>query len=171
MPIVVVTYSSVLYRRTGLVGRWAHSLERRFVLHAKAAAPKRSGELAGGISGQVELSPGAHTAEIAIFSAAPHTKYVVGGTTGPIMSRRMWGYRDRTGMDLPRLMRLPGLGTDMVAGHRAGYVLKVRAGKGFGQHLAISVSGQDANNFFAEAARRTAVTNPSLRGFSPSFRL
>lgn len=102
MAVVVVIYDSVMYQRTGLVSRWAHSVARDFEINAQMAAPKRSGELAAGIYSEVEMSPAAKTAEMAIISTAPHTLYVVGGTTGPIRAssgRRMplpaWGGHSR----------------------------------------------------------------------------
>lgn len=171
---VVVMYSSVLYRRTGLVGRWAYSVARHFTLNAKIAAPKRSGELAAGIVSEVELSAAMHTAEMAISSTAPHTMYVLKGTTGPIMSKRLWGFWSRGGGQnygrWPRGMNNAGR-PDLITGNRMGYVMRLRPGKGHGALLKATVSGQEANNFFGTAADMTAMQHTSLRGFSPGFRL
>lgn len=174
----VVVYDSVLYNRTGQVRRWADALNARFVLNAKNAAPMRSGELRAGISGEVTRIGPRHLQTV-IESAAPHSLYVLRGTTGPIMSRRMWGFSQK----FPHLIAPRGamfFGSN-VAGSPSqgrinmqwmrenGYALRLRPGKGFGTTYALAVSGQEANNFFGVAADRTAVRHPSLRGFSPGY--
>jgi hypothetical protein len=168
----LVIYDSVLFNRTGQVRRWANSLERRFTYNAQQMAPERSGELRAGIYGTVNRVGPRHI-ETLIYSTAPHTLYVVKGTTGPIMSNRLWGFRGRTGLDLPRGGRMSGSIYDArpnmpwLKAH--GYALKLRAGGGFPQLHALSVSGQEANNFFADAATATARRHSSLRGFTPGY--
>ena len=125
-----------------------------------------------GIEGESFKSGPKHY-EVHIHSHADHTMYVLRGTTGPIMSRRMWGFRQKyPGLRAPRgglvnpasPMRSK---IDLGWMHAHGYALRVRAGNGYPERFALKVRGQSANNFFARAADRTAVTNSSLRGFSP----
>lgn len=171
--VALVLYSSVLFDRVGppsTVRAWAERLERRFTANAKEFAPIRSGELRAGISGEVTRT-GSHQLDTIIRSDAPHSLYVLKGTTGPIYSRRMFGFRGRTGLRYPR-------GGAFIVGARQvpnipflrerGYLLKVRAGRGFPQRYAVSVSGQEANNFFLAAASATAMRHSSLVGFAPA---
>lgn len=164
----LVIYDSVLFNRGGQIRRWADRVERRFTTNAQQEAPIRSGELRAGIFGTVNRIGPKHL-DTRIYSTAPHTMYVLKGTTGPIMSRRMWGFRSRTGLDLPRGGRTAGGLPEMGFLRREGYLLRVRAGNGYPQRFAISVSGQEANNFFGRAATATARRHPSLRGFNPGF--
>lgn len=164
--VAVVVFDSILYNRTGTIGRWAERTERRFTLNAKKYAPERSGELRAGIDGRINRV-GKRQLITTISSHAPHSLYVLKGTTGPIMSRRMWGFQARTGLRLPRGGRMGNGAPDMRFLKANGYLLKVRAGNGYSQHYALSVDGQTANNFFNEAAEATARTNSSLRGFHP----
>lgn len=172
----LVIYDSVLFQYGGQVHRWANRLERRFVMNSKEEAPKRSGELAAKISGE-SLKYGPKHWAVHIHSDAEHSLYVLQGTTGPIMSNRMWGFRNN-----PRYSHLvyprggaigsptKPRGVNMTWMHEHGYAMKLRPGNGFGTKLALTVEGQEANNFFARAAASTAVRHPSLRGFSPGFR-
>lgn len=173
----LVVYDSRVFDPGSHVQRWANRVERNFVRHAMEEAPKRSGELAAGIHGE-SFRAGPKHWEIHIHSDAPHTMYVLRGTTGPIMSNRMWGFRtnSRTANapgGLPRGGRywdrrqhqwMPRM--DWLHSH--GYALRLRAGYGWPEKFALSVSGQDSNNFMGRAADRTAITNSSLRGFHPS---
>lgn len=169
---VVVIYDQVLYNPGGHVSRWAHAAARSFVRYAKAEAPARTGELREGILSDVDRV-GPRRMIATIESTAPHTGYVIFGTTGPIMSRRMWGFRQRTGLRFPRggvsgPLAEYGIGEpNLTFLHSKGYALRVRPGKGFPQRYAVSVSGQEPNNFMARAAARTAVRNSSLRGWAP----
>ena len=172
-PIVI--YDSVLFYPGHHVSRWANDTQRGFTMAAKAAAPVRSGELVAGIHGESHKA-GPKQYEAHIFSEAPHTMYVVKGTHGPIMSNRMWGFRSNPRYasapgGLPRVGRttLPSgaIVPDMRALHANGYALRVRPGNGFPGHFAISVSGQEANNFFDTAATVTARSHSSLRGWHP----
>jgi hypothetical protein len=141
----VVIYDSVLFNRTGQVRRWADSLERNFTNAARAAAPARSGELVAGIHGYVERIGPRHLQTI-VMSEAPHSLYVLAGTTGPITSTR--------------LTNAKGTGPAM---------LRLKPGGGYPALFREAVAGQEANNFFAVAARATARRHPSLAGWDPDF--
>lgn len=141
----VVIYDSILFERGHMIRRWAEAVERNFTSNAKKAAPMRSGELIAGIYGSVSRTGVKHL-ETTIWSTAPHSLFVLKGTHGPITSTRATDARGRP----PGKMRLA-------------------PGNGYGVLFRESVSGQDANNFFAVAAWRTASRHPSLRGFSPGF--
>lgn len=170
----LVIYDSRIFAIGGHVNRWANSVERRFVMNAKQEAPRRSGELRAGISGESFKSGPKHW-QVHIHSDAPHSLYVLQGTTGPIMSNRLWGFRQK----VPHL-RGPRRGMlnpskpystrfDMDWMHSHGYALRVRAGNGFPERFALTVRGQSANNFFGRAATATARRHSSLRGFNPGF--
>lgn len=170
----LVIYDSVLFQVGHHVSRWANSVERGFVMNAREAAPMRSGELRAGIHGESFRSGPKHW-EVHIHSDAEHTMYVLRGTTGPIMSTRMWGFRTRTGLMFPRGGSV-GRGSERNMGlpnipflKERGYLLNVRAGNGFPQRYMVKVRGQRPNNFFAPAADATARRHPSLRGFNPGF--
>lgn len=167
----LVIYDSRLFNRTGHVREWAERLERRFVANSKQAAPKRTGLLAGSIWGVVNRVGPVHL-ETLIHSDAPYSLFVLKGTTGPIMANRLYRFQGRTGIEFPRGGRryvngrfVPEMGF-LKANN---YLLKVRAGNGFPQTYRISVSGQEANNFFADAATATARRHSSLRGFDPGY--
>lgn len=172
----LVIYDSRLFNPGSLVSRWAGRVKRRFEEHAIQEAPMRSGELKAGIHGE-SFRAGTKHWEVHIHSDAPHTLYVLEGTTGPIMSNRLWAMRT-TKPHIPfgiprggRIMRPDGTmrGVDMRWLHSHGYAMRLRPGGGFPGGFALTVSGQDANNFMARAAARTAVTNRSLRGFTPGY--
>lgn len=165
--VSLVLYDSVLFQYGGKVHRWANSLERGYVANATRYAPKRSGELAAGIRGET-VQYGPKHWQVHIHSEAQHTMYVLRGTTGPIMSRRMWGFRNRTGLRYPRgAMEDPSMPYttrikfDWLKGQ--GYMLKVRPGNGYGLRYSVSVKGQKPNNFFADAHDATARRHRSLR--------
>jgi len=171
--VALVLYDSVLFNRTGHVGRWAESTNRGFTENAQRAAPVRSGELREGIHGEAYRTGTKHW-EVVIHSDAPHSLYVLKGTTGPIMSNRMWGFRNNPATasapyGLPRGGRDLDGRPNMRWLHANGYALKLRPGNGFPTMYKLKVRGQEANNFFAVAADKTAIRHPSLRGFNPGF--
>jgi hypothetical protein len=135
----LVIYESVLFNRGHMVSRWAEAVERRFVINAKNAAPVRSGELALGIHGEV-FRVGPVELETLIFSEAEHTMYVLAGTHDSAPIYPESG----------KYLSLPAWGP-------------------YPARAARFVMGQTANNFFAAAAAKTAISNPSLRGFSPTY--
>lgn len=81
----LIMFDQVLYRPGALVHRWMTQMVGRFTAHAIAAAPMRSGELKAGIEGDTNRV-GPKQMEGLISSHAPHTTYVIHGTTGPIRS-------------------------------------------------------------------------------------
>lgn len=168
-----VIYDERMYQGRGhVVYDWGHRIERNFTMWAKEEAPIRSGELRAKISGSM-VRTGVRALTTTIETAAPHSLYVIRGTTGPIYSRRMWGFRNK----FPHLKYPRGGGLlsqffgppDLLALHGRGYALRVRAGKGFPERLAVSVSGQRANNFMGRAATRVAARHSSLAGFEPGI--
>ena len=176
--VAVVMYDERMYGGTGLVRRrWADSIEHNFVMWAKEEAPERSGELRAGIVGAVART-GPRQLNIFITSTAPHTKYVLKGTTGPIMSNRLWAFRNRTGLDLPRGGRFPIRQNGFITGFVPNmdflnanyYTMRLRAWPEGGyphETRALEVSGQEANNFMGRAAAHVARRHSSLRGFVP----
>lgn len=156
-----------MFQYGGDVHRWANSLERGYVANAKRYAPRRSGELAGKIHGET-FKYGSRHWQVHVHSDAPHTMYVLRGTTGPIMSRRMWGFRNRTGLNYPRgamvnpkMPYTTRIKFDWLKSQ--GYMLKVREGNGYAQRYSVKVRGQAPNNFFADAHDATARRHRSLR--------
>lgn len=171
----LVIYDSRLFQIGSHVSRWANSVERGFVMHAMNEAPVRSGELVAGIHGESFRSGVKHW-EVHIHSDAEHTMYVLQGTTGPIMSNRMWNFRlkfPHVPGGLPRVGRIDLGGgrfkPNLQALHAHGYALRVRAGNGFAERYAIKVRGQQANDFMGRAAQATARRHSSLRGFAAGF--
>lgn len=173
----VVVYDQVMYQGRGhVVYDWAARIERNFTMWAKELAPERSGELRAKISGSVSRT-GPRGLTTTIESAAPHSIYVIKGTTGPIMSNRMWGFWNNPAFanvpgGLPRGGRINtsrGIVPNMKWLHANGYALRVRAGNGYPERFALAVSGQEANNFMGAAAERVARRHSSLRGFTPGI--
>lgn len=169
----LVVYDSVLFYPGRDVHRWALRTQRRVEGNAKRFAPVRSGELRNGISGET-FKYGPKHWQVHVHSDAPHTLYVIKGTKGPIMSRRMWGFRQRTGLSVPRGGARSGnptnpRGYNMNFLREQGYLLKVRPGKGFPMRYALTVEGQSANNFLAAAMDASARTNRSLRRWEPAW--
>ena len=174
----VVVFDRDLYKPGHMVHRWVTLVTTNFVLHAKELAPIRSGELKAGISGDTH-QVGERQVEGSIESAANHTMFVLRGTTGPIMTTRMfanpegatselWGVIDpKTGKFTRK--HIKGAERKRHIVRNKGYWLRVRAGNGYSEHIAGSVSGQEANNFLADAWRRTARNHKAIRGRMPSF--
>lgn len=166
-------YDERMYGGTGLVRtRWANSIERNFVAWAKEEAPVREGDLRDGIYGSVTRS-GPRQLDISIVSSARHSKFVLQGTTGPIMSNRLWAFQQRTGLELPRGGRTYTKGGPwrpnmpfLIDNH---YTMRLRAWGPHPESRALVVSGQEANNFMGRAADRVARRHSSLRGFSPGY--
>lgn len=174
-PRGLVIYDSVLFGVGHNVRRWAEAVERGFTLNARMLAPARTGELKAGIHGEVRRVGPKHL-ETIIYSDAPHSLYVLKGTTGPIMSNRMWRFRNNpkyanVPFGIPRGGRIgpEGRHVDMNWMHAHGYALKLRPGNGFPGMFKLQVRGQEANDFFARAAEVTARTHSSLRGYSPTL--
>lgn len=143
---VVVIYDSILFERGRDVRRWAEAVERRFTNNARMKAPSRSGGLRAGIHGRVDRE-GPKYLTATITSEAEHTMYVLRGTTGPIMSDGAWnGEVNEKGKPPPMRFSNPNPP----------------------RSFQVVVSGQEAQNFFDDAAKATARRHSSLRGFSPT---
>lgn len=143
----VVVFDQSLYRATGDVGKWCRLITRHFTQHAIEKAPERSGQLRAGISGDSHQI-GPRQVQGVIESSAPHTMFVLRGTSSPIMTNAHW---------------------DNPSGRGKGHWLRVGAGNGYNEFYALSVSGQQANNFLEKAWRETARNHRAIRGGVPGF--
>jgi hypothetical protein len=173
----VVIFDEHLYRPTGLVGFWMNKVTMRFVAESIAAAPKDTGRLASGISGDVHQI-GVRLVQGRLSSSAPYTMFVVRGTGFPVKGHggriyttkgfvtqnpddayvTLWGI-DKSG-------KFSRKGKGKRTRHRIrkrGYWLKLPfPGRNGGNILTFSVRGQEPNNFFARAWRRTARNHSAL---------
>jgi len=174
----VVVFDRDLYKPGHMVHRWMTLVTTHFVGHAIADAPVRSGELKAGISGDTN-QVGDRQVEGTISSSAPHTLYVLRGTTGPIMSNRRWAnpegaYSKLWGSINPKTGKftrrhIKGAERKQITVRNKGFWLRVRSGPEFDQHFALQVRGQEANNFLERAWRQTARNHRAIRGRAPSF--
>ncbi len=82
-----VVFDQGLYHGNGDVIQWCRKITAKFTLEAKRYAPVRTGELVEGISGTVR-HVGLRQVEGIIESKAPHTMFVLRGTTGPISTQK-----------------------------------------------------------------------------------
>lgn len=153
----VVIFDENLYRPGHLVDRWMNLLVTHFEGHAQDLAPVRSGQLKAGITGSARRV-GEKQMEGLIASNAPHTMYVLGGTTGPIYTDTAWAM----GAEIANAYgeneegrRVALKGHWLPVGNNPWPPIRYRH----------SVSGQAANNFLVKAWRRTARNHKSLRGF------
>lgn len=174
----VVIFDETLYKPGGQVHRWMTLLTTHFEEHAIAAAPQRSGDLRAGIHSHAQ-PVGIRQMEGTIASDAPHTMYVLRGTTGPITNRRMhanpegaysdlWGSIDPVTKKFTR-RRIKGVQRKIYTVRNKGYWLAVGRDRLYPPtKIRGSVAGQEANNFLFAAWRATARTHPSLRGLAPN---
>lgn len=162
----VVIFDQHLYRPTGLVGKWMTLVTGHFVEHAKHYAPERTGELREGISGGTQ-QVGERQVEGHISSSAPHTMYVLKGTTGPIMSNTRWasGGAPATGVE----WRGKGSARKQVRFRKKGFWLKLPEDEWGDGGFYSEVSGQEANNFLLKAWAATARNHRAIRGVSSGF--
>ena len=164
----LVIADSVLFNRTGMIGRWAEGINTSFVAHAIAEAPIGSdsgrvnksranaaepvGSLKAGISGDVNRV-GPKQLQVVVSSSASYSLYVLRGT-GMIFS---------TASRVPK--GEPGAGQFRAL--ESGEGLYIPANPGWGKALIKQrVRGQSANNFFERAFAATARRHSSLRGYS-----
>jgi formylglycine-generating enzyme required for sulfatase activity len=130
----VVVFDARLYQPGGLVWEWTHDVGTLFSANARRFAPIRSGQLRRGIRAGFRKA-GTKRVQATIGSTAPHTVYVLRGTTGPIVSSRPGG--------------------KLAVGRNPFAPETYRA----------VVSGQRANNFFAPAWAATAAVHPAIGRF------
>lgn len=165
-----VVFDQQLYRGNGDVHRWCRKITDRFGREASEAAPVRTGELAEGIITNTRQT-GERQVEGTITSTAPHTMYVLRGTTGPIMSNRGW--RNRAQGPMKVVWKGKGSKRKQIIIRNKGYMKLNTADAPPGTPIATfkwEVSGQDANNFLATAWARTARDHRAIRGRGvPSF--
>lgn len=143
----MVVVDSQLFDRGHMIRRWADGVARNYERFVVEEAPlnKRPnksigvpGELKAGLHTFVERVGVKHLVT-SVYSLAPYTKYVAGGT-GEIFPK------NGAYMKLPINPGFPsGRGNGFYTVHR-------------------SVSGQARNQFFERAFVRTAARHPSLRG-------
>lgn len=152
----VIVVDDHLYAGAGLVHRWLRETSRRVQRYITDAAPRRSGELKGGIAmSTTRVARRVVSGEIE--STAPHTMFVLGGTAYQgrryIYSRAGWANRAQIGR-IARRVRQGG------EEDRSGWYMRLR---GPGPRYALRVHGQRANNFMLTGYNRAARTSPALR--------
>lgn len=163
----VVVFDQGLYHGNGDVYQWCQKITNRFAREAITRAPVRSGELKAGISGSTSQI-GERQVQGIIESSAPHTKYVIHGTTGPIMSNKGWAAYSSGKMVGSGLIWM-GKGKDrkQKVGYFKGHWMRLPADNGFGTKYKTMVSGQQPNNFLLSAWRATAADHRAIRGAIP----
>lgn len=178
----IVVFDDALYHGNGDVVKWCTKITNRFADEARHYAPVRSGELVAGISGATHTI-GRRQVEGIIESRAPHTMYVLRGTTGPIMTNKgwanpngawtqVWGWaKQGGGFTKNKGESAPGARRRQFPVRVKGYWMHVPATDdgGFKGGFFTEVSGQDANNFLLKAWRATARNHRAIRGPVPSF--
>lgn len=166
--VKTVVFDQSLYVRGGMANRWLAGMTAQFGQFARQAAPEREGTLRAGISTEThQLS--VRLIQGTIESSAPHTMYVLRGTTGPIRTRKGWANGIGEGRSFVMLWR-----DDPKTGRRKrmpvrikGYWMALPPWGEFGKVFADEVSGQAAQNFMATAWKLTARNHKSLRGRIP----
>lgn len=183
--VKTVVFSSRLYSKGHTVDRWFRKLVTDFELHAIESAPMRTGDLKDSISADV-VRAGRTALSGRIGSGSDHAMYVLRGTTGPIMSRRLWAAGGNPEAAFVELFGAidPVTGkftTRQVKGvkrtkhriGRKGYFMGVRPvpHSTYTKTTArLFVAGQDPQNFLLDAWRKTARTHRVLRGATiPTF--
>lgn len=166
----IVIFDQGMYHGNGLVRKWMDQVTLSFEGHAKIKAPVHTGQLKAGIHASV-AQVGPRQIEGIIESSAPHTMYVLRGTTGPIMANRAWNTIGATGLSFNQIAYTNKRGKDgtVTAIPRRGMFLKFEGYDGR-SHFAGSVSGQDANNFLLKAWNATARSHRAIRRYTgPMF--
>jgi hypothetical protein len=154
----VVMFDDVLYQPGHMVWRYIGNLTRHFSANAKEAAPVRTGQLRNRIRAGTPRKGGKRRVHGSISSNAPHTTFVIHGTTGPIMSNAAWaagGPVHEVLVSSGGKAYLRGSKGHMMAVGRNAYPPVTPMGE---------VSGQRSNNFFYWAWVKTARRHPSIRG-------
>jgi hypothetical protein len=150
----VTIFDEVLYQPGHMVHQWVGGITRKYVIHAKARAPMRSGTLKAGIRGTTRRT-GVKRVDGNIHSRAKHTMYVLRGTGHPVKGHAGFIYSTEGFFAVGN--EWPGKGRKGV-------------GKGEFMHLkptgpiAHRVRGQEPNNFLEAAWRATARNHRAIRG-------
>lgn len=159
----IVIFDSKMYVGNGTVRRWMDGLTLKFGVNARRYAPIQTGELRAGIDTEVRLTAPKFL-EGRISSTAPYSLYVIRGTSGPIMSNRLWNAH-RAKPDVPlHLLAYNRSKKTGRGGPKRGMVMTF-IGKTGVVH-ALEVRGQASNNFLLEAWNATARTHRSIRPVS-----
>ncbi len=168
----VVVFDQSLYRGRGDVNVWCTKINNRFYAEAVKAAPERSGELIAGFRHDTK-QVGPRQVQGTFASLAPHTMYVLRGTTGPIYSNRGWRQRATTPGGYVALWKFnPKTKRREQMPQRVKGWIKLRTLSETRNNIdyAWSVSGQESQNFLLTAWRRTSYDHRALRGRRiPSF--
>jgi hypothetical protein len=151
----VVIVDGALYRPRGLVWVWTRKVGTLFGQNVRSHVKSRTGALKRGIR-VTYRKPGTKMIQATIGSTAPHTMYVLRGTTTPIMSTALWAVG---GPNSPAAMTqndngmwVPAPGMTMAVGRNPWPPVKPR----------FWVRGQRANNFFFKGWNDTARKYPSI---------
>lgn len=147
-PYVLVVYDSILFERGHMVARWAFGVEATFTRNAIAHAP---------VNKRQNKSPG-----------EPPVGSLKASITGEAdkVAPKHWQILVEVGVHYAQYVIE---GTDFIYPNSAPWLkLPRNAGRG-GRTRFNVVPGQKANNFLLQAARETAHTHPSLRGFEASL--
>ena len=173
----VVIYDGSLYQRGGLVFSWMQKVVNEFEGNAKRFAPVRSGRLREGIFGSAEHI-GPRLNEGSIESTAPHSLYVLLGTTGPIMTDAMWAaggdpndaFEERTIYNSGggwSFTASPGAKAAQILTGKRGFFMPLPPWPPHPFSFQVVVSGQSANNFLLKAWVATSLRHRSISGIAP----
>lgn len=179
--VKTVVFDQALYSPRGDVNRWVRLVTTNFGIHTREEVSKitRSGALLAGIE-TASHQVGVRQVEGVIESRAPHTMYVLRGTTGPIMTdaqwknptgaiRMVWGYTDPRTKKVTRKKPYPGARRTQHPQGVKGHWIHLRADDHGPSGFYTEVAGQAANNFLLKAWRATARNHKAIRGKEPLF--
>lgn len=164
--VKTVVFDRHIYRRFGMAQRWLAVMTDEFAAFAVEFAPMRSGELREGISGDTR-QVGERQIEGTIESAANHSLFVLGGTTGPIRTTKGFLRGIGPGKSYQMLWKDTAKGRRKVRVPIRGYWMPIPAFGPFPAFYADEVSGQSPQNFLFDAWRATARNHSSIRGKLP----
>lgn len=152
----IVLYPERLFNPRGPVHIWAQKVTTTFEYWAQREAPKRSGELAASVWGEVNRV-GPEALDMLVGASAAHTMYVVGGTAnGYVGPRRLYNPAGMTKQGSGRSSPVSQSGRSLVPSYM------FRTG---GPDKVAFIRGQDSQNFFARAFHRTKGRFPSIGSY------
>lgn len=164
-----------LYHDGGDVKEWLRGVGKEMSRNSKAACPVRTGNLKRSVRMSIRGSLGVKLVETTIGTNMPYANYVLKGTTGPIMSDKLWSYGGvlRKGRGLVKISYrrrnkktnrmktfyrwVPEPGTALAVGRNPWPPVTPR----------FEVRGQRPHNFLARGYRLTAARHPGLPSNSP----
>lgn len=166
----VVIVDDGMYQGRGIVINWVRRVTNSFARSARELAPMRSGRLRAGIHQGTPRNPLRKVVQGTISSHAPHTMYVLRGTTGPIMSDALWALGGVVPhrAEQPRVMRRPGRGGKPHLVRTSPPGLKMAVGRNLypPETPMFVVRGQAANNFMLKAWVVTGTKHSAIAGVS-----